>query len=74
MKKKEINSSRVPVYRDSGFELYNAGLTSESFKKETENEREPENYMFLRLDSPIFMRKTRAMSYFYHCIIKMNNK
>ena len=52
MKKKEINSSRVPVYRDSGFELYNAELTSETFKKETENEREPENYIYSRYRNP----------------------
>ena len=52
MKKKEINSSRMPVYRDSGFELYNAGLTEETFKRETENERDPGNYIYSRYRNP----------------------
>jgi cystathionine beta-lyase/cystathionine gamma-synthase len=52
MKKKDVNSSRIPVYRDSGFELYNAGLTAESFKKETEHDREPGNYIYSRYRNP----------------------
>ncbi|HAM10497.1 MAG: hypothetical protein A2X05_15630 [Bacteroidetes bacterium GWE2_41_25] len=52
MKKKVINSSRIPVYRDSGFELYNADLTAETFRKETEHEREPENYIYSRYRNP----------------------
>ena len=52
MKKKEINSARMPVYRDSGFELYNAGLTEETFKRETENERDPGNYIYSRYRNP----------------------
>lgn len=52
MKKRVINSARTPVYRDSGFELYNAGLTAETFKKETEHEREPENYIYSRYRNP----------------------
>ena len=38
MKRKEINSPRIPVYRDSGFELYDADTTAEAFKKETDKE------------------------------------
>jgi len=52
MKKKEINSARIPVYRDSGFELYNAGLTADTFKRETENERDPGNYIYSRYRNP----------------------
>jgi cystathionine beta-lyase/cystathionine gamma-synthase len=52
MKKREINSARMPVYRDSGFELYNAGLTADTFKKETDNEREPDNYIYSRYRNP----------------------
>ncbi len=52
MKLKEINSSRMPVYRDAGFELFNADLTAETFKKETENSREPENYIYSRYRNP----------------------
>ena len=52
MKRKEINSSRTPVYRDSGFELYDAGLTADTFKKETEHDHEPENYIYSRYRNP----------------------
>jgi cystathionine beta-lyase/cystathionine gamma-synthase len=52
MKRKEINSSRIPVYRDAGFELYNSDSTSEAFRKETENEREPDNYIYSRYRNP----------------------
>jgi cystathionine beta-lyase/cystathionine gamma-synthase len=52
MKKNKINSSRTPVYRDSGFELYDADTTSEAFKKETEHEREPDNYIYSRYRNP----------------------
>jgi len=52
MKKKEVNSSRVPVYRDAGFELYDAKTTSGAFKSETNPEREPENYIYSRYRNP----------------------
>jgi len=52
MKKNKINSARMPIYRDSGFELYNADLTSESFREETEHNREPENYIYSRYRNP----------------------
>ncbi len=42
----------MPVYRDSGFELYDAGTTSGAFKKETEHEREPDNYIYSRYRNP----------------------
>lgn len=52
MKRKEVNSSRMPVYRDAGFELFDAGTTAEAFKKETEHEREPDNYIYSRYRNP----------------------
>lgn len=52
MKKKEVNSARVPLYRDSGFELYDAETTSEAFKKETLNERDPDIYIYSRYRNP----------------------
>ena len=52
MKRNKINSSRTPVYRDSGFELYDAGTTAEAFKKETDHEREPDNYIYSRYRNP----------------------
>ncbi len=61
MKRKEINSSRMPVYRDSGFELHTAGLTSATFKKETEHDREPENYIYSRYRNPTVESAEKAI-------------
>ena len=33
MKRKEVNSSRMPVYRDAGFELFDAATTADAFRK-----------------------------------------
>jgi cystathionine beta-lyase/cystathionine gamma-synthase len=52
MKRKEVNSARMPVYRDAGFELYNAESTSGAFKQESEHEREPDNYIYSRYRNP----------------------
>jgi cystathionine beta-lyase/cystathionine gamma-synthase len=52
MKRKDVNSSRIPVYRDSGFELYDAATTSEAFKTESSHEREPDNYIYSRYRNP----------------------
>ena len=52
MKRKEVNSTRIPVYRDAGFELSDAETTASAFKKETENEREPDNYIYSRYRNP----------------------
>jgi cystathionine beta-lyase/cystathionine gamma-synthase len=52
MKRKEVNSSRMPIYRDAGFELYDAVTTSEAFRNETEHLREPEKYIYSRYRNP----------------------
>jgi cystathionine beta-lyase/cystathionine gamma-synthase len=52
MKRKEVNSSRTPVYRDAGFELYDAETTAAAFKNETENIRNPDNYIYSRYRNP----------------------
>lgn len=52
MKKKEVNSSRTPVYRDAGFELFNAGITSRTFENEKKPEHEPEYYIYSRYRNP----------------------
>jgi cystathionine beta-lyase/cystathionine gamma-synthase len=52
MKKKEVNSSRMPVYRDAGFELFNADMTSRAFENEKNAEREPEYYIYSRYRNP----------------------
>jgi len=52
MRKKEVNSIRVPVYRDSGFELDDALTTAAAFEKEKEHPREPEKYIYSRYRNP----------------------
>jgi cystathionine beta-lyase/cystathionine gamma-synthase len=52
MKRKEVNSSRMPIYRDAGFELYDADTTAGAFRKETEHRREPDNYIYSRYRNP----------------------
>jgi len=52
MKKKIINSPRVPVYRDSGFELYDADTTSSAFSEERAHKREPDIYIYSRYRNP----------------------
>jgi cystathionine beta-lyase/cystathionine gamma-synthase len=52
MKRKEVNSSRMPVYRDAGFELYDALTTENAFRKETEHNREPDLYIYSRYRNP----------------------
>jgi len=52
MIKKQVNSSRVPIYRDAGFELYDAETTKEAFTRETENEHEPDLYIYSRYRNP----------------------
>jgi cystathionine beta-lyase/cystathionine gamma-synthase len=52
MKKREVNSSRIPVYRDAGFELFDAATTASAFSSETEHEREPDFYIYSRYRNP----------------------
>jgi len=52
MKKKEVNSSRMPVYRDAGFELYDAGTMAAAFTGETDPKRDPDLYIYSRYRNP----------------------
>jgi cystathionine beta-lyase/cystathionine gamma-synthase len=52
MKKHQINSSRTPLYRDTGFELYDAVTTAGSFSEESTHEREPQMYIYSRYRNP----------------------
>jgi cystathionine beta-lyase/cystathionine gamma-synthase len=52
MKKMPVNSSRMPVYRDAGFELYDAETTKNAFTMETDNERVPELFIYSRYRNP----------------------
>lgn len=61
MKRKEINSARTPVYRDAGFELPDAGITSDAFAAETDHEREPDLYIYSRYRNPTVVAAEEAV-------------
>jgi len=52
MKRKDVNSSRIPVYRDAGFELFDAQTTADAFRKEKEHSRVPDKYIYSRYRNP----------------------
>lgn len=52
MKKRTVNTSRTPVYRDAGFELYDPETAKAAFDRETGNERQPELYIYSRYRNP----------------------
>ena len=52
MKKKLIKSTRMPVYRDAGFELTDADTTRQAFQSENDNEHRPENFIYSRYRNP----------------------
>ena len=52
MKKKEVNSARMPIYRDAGFELFDAATTGSAFRSETEHERDPDYFIYSRYRNP----------------------
>ena len=49
---KTINTNKTPIYRESGFHLENSEKTLRSFKFESENQHEPENYIYSRYRNP----------------------
>lgn len=52
MKKREVNSARTPVYRDTGFDLRDAVVTSSAFEDEKNPQREPRDYIYSRYRNP----------------------
>ncbi len=42
----------MPVYRDAGFELFDAATTKSAFDSETEHERDPELFIYSRYRNP----------------------
>jgi len=52
LKSKEVNSKRVPAYRDAGFELSDAARAADAFSIEAQNERVPEIYIYSRYRNP----------------------
>ena len=51
-KKKYVNTRFVPVYRDTGFNLRNAGLAAGAFEKEHDLPHHPEDYIYSRYRNP----------------------
>lgn len=52
MKKNRIKSTRVPVYRDSGYIMDDAEEMRNAFLLEGNNRREPDNYIYSRYRNP----------------------
>lgn len=42
----------MPIYRDSGFELYDAGTTADAYRGETDPGRVPDYYLYSRYRNP----------------------
>ncbi len=51
-KRGTVNTTRVPVYRDAGFYLEDAGLTKKAFQDELEHPRSPDHYIYSRYRNP----------------------
>ncbi|MBN2597879.1 MAG: PLP-dependent transferase [Marinifilaceae bacterium] len=52
MKKKEINASHTPLYREAGFNLQNSKRTKEAFAAELNHAHEPDDYIYSRYRNP----------------------
>jgi len=52
MKKKEINASHTPLYREAGFNLQNSKRTQEAFAAELNHAHEPDDYIYSRYRNP----------------------
>lgn len=61
MKEKKIKSARVPLYRDSGFELTDADITRKAFLSESENEHIPPNFIYSRYRNPTVIDAEREI-------------
>ncbi len=64
---KKINTSRTPVYRDAGFELYDPDTTKSAFDRETENERLPDLYIYSRYRNPTVEAAEEEIMNFEKC-------
>jgi cystathionine beta-lyase/cystathionine gamma-synthase len=61
MKKREVNSPRTPIYRNAGFELGTSERTTSAFISETENNREPDQYIYSRYRNPTVVSAEEAI-------------
>jgi cystathionine beta-lyase/cystathionine gamma-synthase len=61
MKKQEEKGPRTPIYRNAGFELGTSEKTASAFVSETDNEREPEQYIYSRYRNPTVVSAETAV-------------
>ena len=52
MKRKEVKTTRTPIYRDSGFMMSDAAEMGEAFALEPLHNREPDHYIYSRYRNP----------------------
>ncbi|MCK5820412.1 MAG: PLP-dependent transferase [Bacteroidales bacterium] len=52
MKKRSVNSSQTPLYREAGFNLRDSQTTREAFAEEANHPHEPQNYIYSRYRNP----------------------
>jgi len=62
MKRKNINSSRMPIYRDSGFELFDAETTAEVYRQEDDPGKIPDLYLYSRYRNPTVISAEEEVS------------
>ncbi len=62
-----VNASRIPVYRDAGFYLEDAGTTKKAFRKELEHPRIPDHYIYSRYRNPTVVATEEAIMELENC-------
>ncbi len=55
MKKRSVNTRRVPIYRDAAFDLRDAGTTAAAFDADSENPLEIHDFIYSRYRNPTVM-------------------
>jgi cystathionine beta-lyase/cystathionine gamma-synthase len=59
---KEVNSHKIPIYRDSGFSLETTEKTLSAFQSEREGNYEPENYIYSRYRNPTVLGVEKGLN------------
>ena len=68
MKKDKMpNSPRVPIYRDAGFELYDAESTSRAFEDEKDCPADPDLYIYSRYRNPTVVEAEKGICALENC-------
>ena len=67
MDHKRVKPAKVPVYRDSGFRLDNAGQMKKAFEQEMLHRREPDLYIYSRYRNPTVVAVEEQMMDLERC-------